>query len=169
MSQDVIDALGNGVGFPPARTSSTAGPLTIGVGGLVETLLRAISISPRRSTIPVKDWVSCAGGWGGTISYSTSLHSVETVDSAASKQVNSLDETLENEITVHGDPSGAGRRIVEREREREREREFFFFFFFFFFSRGQVAGAGCRAGCREDVVCREGVAVHLAGIVAAPP
>src|SRR5262249_30375242 len=56
MKQDIIDALGNGVGF---NKGLTAGPLTIAVGGLLETLLRSNIHLSKTLTIPVKDWVSC--------------------------------------------------------------------------------------------------------------
>jgi hypothetical protein len=66
MSQDIIDALGNGVSFSKGN-GFVAGPLTIGIGGMVETLLRSNIHLSKTLTIPVKDWVSCHGGWGGTI------------------------------------------------------------------------------------------------------
>ena len=101
IGQDAIDALGNGVGF---NKGLTAGPLTIGIGGLVETLLRSNIHLSKTLTIPVKDWVSCHGGWGGTIGYQTTSQFFQTLGEAYSTQTNSLDETLENEITLEGDP-----------------------------------------------------------------
>ena len=104
-SQDAIDAAGNGLSFIKGN-GFVASPLTIAVGGLVETLLRSNIHMSKTLTIPVKDWEQCEGGWGGTISYTTTSHSSETLDNVYNKQVNSLEETLENEVTLHGDSDG---------------------------------------------------------------
>lgn len=104
MSQDIIDALGNGVSFSKGN-GFVAGPLTIGIGGLVETLLRSNIHLSKTLTIPVKDWVSCHGGWGGTIGYQTSSKFFQTWGDAYRTQTDSQDETLENEITLEGDPN----------------------------------------------------------------
>jgi hypothetical protein len=102
MSQDVIDALGNGVGFSKG-SGFVAGPLTIGIGGLVETLLRSNIHLSKTLTIPVKDWVSCHGGWGGTIGYQTTSESVQTYGGTDNQQTNFQEETLDNEVTLEGD------------------------------------------------------------------
>ncbi|HEX6823411.1 MAG TPA: hypothetical protein VF123_15235 [Candidatus Sulfotelmatobacter sp.] len=104
MSQDLIDAAGNGVSFSKGN-GFVAGPLTIGIGGLVETLLRSNIHLSKTLTIPVKDWVSCHGGWGGTISYQTTSQSVQTWGDAYRKQTDTVEETLQNEITLQGDPN----------------------------------------------------------------
>ena len=106
MSQDIIDALGNGVGF---NKGLTAGPLTIGIGGLVETLLRSNIHLSKTLTIPVKDWVSCDGGWGGTISYTTTSLAVTTGGDNAGPWTHTQEETTVNEITLNGNDSNSGR------------------------------------------------------------
>jgi hypothetical protein len=101
MSQDIIDALGNGVGF---NKGLTAGPLTIAVGGLVETLLRSNIHLSKTLTIPVRDWVSCDGGWGGTISYTTTSQTATTGGDSAGPWTNTRVETIVNQITLRGEP-----------------------------------------------------------------
>lgn len=105
MSQDIIDALGNGVGF---NKGLTAGPLTIGIGGLVETLLRSNIHLSKTLTVPVKDWVSCDGGWGGTISYTTTSLTVTTGGDNAGPWTHTQEETTVNEITLNGNDSNSG-------------------------------------------------------------
>jgi hypothetical protein len=104
MRQDIIDALGNGVGF---NKGLTAGPLTIAVGGLVETLLRSNIHLSKTLTIPVRDWVSCDGGWGGTISYTTTSQTTTTGGDSYGPWTNSREETTVNQITLRGDPGVA--------------------------------------------------------------
>jgi hypothetical protein len=104
MSQDVIDALGNGVSFSKDN-GFVAGPLTIGVGGFVETALRSNIHLSKTLTIPVKDWVSCHGGWGGTISYETTFQSAQNIPTTYSQETNSQVDLLSNEVTLEGDPN----------------------------------------------------------------
>jgi hypothetical protein len=110
MSQDLIDAVGNGVRIPGKENDSPiANPLNFAVGGMVETLLRANLHLSKTLTIPVKDWMSCDGGWGGTISYGTAYHIGQTVPGTDNHQVNSIDETMEDDIILRGDPKvGSG-------------------------------------------------------------
>jgi len=104
MQQDIIDALGNGVGF---NKGLTAGPLTIAVGGLVETLLRSNLHLSKTLTVPVKDWVSCDGGWGGTISYTTTTQTTTTGGDTAGPWTNTREETITNQISLQGEPGVA--------------------------------------------------------------
>jgi hypothetical protein len=104
MRQDIIDALGNGVGFNKGLTAS---PLTIAVGGLVETLLRSNIHLSKTLTIPVKDWVSCDGGWGGAISYTTTTQTTTTGGDTAGPWTNTQEETTANEISLRGEPGVA--------------------------------------------------------------
>lgn len=105
MSQDIIDALGNGVGF---NKGLTAGPLTIGVGGLVETLLRSNIHLSKTLTIPVKDWVSCDGGWGGTISYTTTSQTATSGGDSYGPWTNTQVATTVNQVTLRGEPNATG-------------------------------------------------------------
>ena len=105
MKQDIIDALGNGVGF---NKGVTAGPLTIAVGGLVETLLRSNIHLSKTLTIPVKDWVSCDGGWGGTISYTTTSQSATSGGDNAGPWTNTQVVTTVNQITLRGESNATG-------------------------------------------------------------
>jgi hypothetical protein len=116
MRQDVIDALGNGVGipikegkkgFPIGGRAPTASPLTILVGGLVETALRSNLHLSKTLTIPVKDWVSCDGGWGGTIGYTTTTQTATTGGDTAGPWTNTREETTVNTITLRGEPGVA--------------------------------------------------------------
>ena len=100
MKQDAIDALGNGVGF---NKGLTAGPLTIGIGGLVETALRSNLHLSKTLTIPVKDWVSCDGGWGGNISYTTTSQTATTGGDYAGPWTNTQVVTTVNQITLRGE------------------------------------------------------------------
>lgn len=104
MRQDIIDALGNGASFNK-NNGFVASPLTLLVGGLVETLLRSNIHLSKTLTIPVKDWVSCHGGWGGIISYETSFRSVQNVNGSDNQQTNSQEDVFRNEITLQGDPN----------------------------------------------------------------
>ena len=104
MSQDIIDALGNGASFNKGN-GFVASPLTLLVGGLVETLLRSNIHLSKTLTIPVKDWVSCHGGWGGIISYETTFRSAQTVIGSDNQQTNTQDDVFSNEITLQGDPN----------------------------------------------------------------
>jgi hypothetical protein len=110
MSQDLIDAVGNGVRIPgKENTSPIAGPLSFIVGGMVETLLRANLHLSKTLTIPVKDWVSCDGGWGGTIRYSTINHIDQNVGGTDNIQTNTIDEYMDDALTLRGDPKvGSG-------------------------------------------------------------
>ena len=58
--------------------------------------------------IPVKDWESCEGGWGGTISYTLSSHSVHNSsdESHHSSITNAVDGTEQGEIHLRGNPDG---------------------------------------------------------------
>jgi hypothetical protein len=103
-SQDAIDALGNGVAF---NKGLVAGPLTIGVGGLVETALRSNLHLSKTLTIPVKDWVSCDGGWGGSISYTTTSQTTTTGGDVYGPWTNTREETTVNQITLQGEPGVA--------------------------------------------------------------
>ncbi len=104
MKQDIIDALGNTVAF---NKSLLANPLTIIVGGLVETVLRSNLHLSKTLTIPVKDWVSCDGGWGGTISYTTTTQTTTTGGDTYGPWTNSREETTVNTITLRGEPGVA--------------------------------------------------------------
>ncbi len=111
MSQDLIDAVGTAVRIPTSKenTSPIASPLNFAVGAMVETLLRANLHLSKTLTIPVKDWVSCDGGWGGTISYSTVNHIDQNVGGTDNIQTNTIDEYMGNAITLRGDPKvGSG-------------------------------------------------------------
>ncbi len=102
MSQDIIDALGNGVSFNKG-SGFIAGPLTLLVGGLVETTLRSNLHLSKTLTIPVKDWVSCDGGWGGTISYTTTTPTTTSGGDTAGPWTNTREETITNQITLQGE------------------------------------------------------------------
>ncbi len=111
MSQDLIDAVGTAVRIPTSKenTSPIANPLNFAVGGMVETLLRANLHLSKTLTIPVKDWVSCEGGWGGTVSYTTANHIDQIVGGTDNHQANTIDETLSDSIILRGDPEvGSG-------------------------------------------------------------
>lgn len=106
MRQDVIDALGNGVSFSKGN-GFIASPLTLAIGGLVETVLRSNLHLSKTLTIPVKDWVSCTGGWGGNISYTTTSQTTTTGGDTAGPWTQTIEQTTENEITLRGDPNAA--------------------------------------------------------------
>jgi hypothetical protein len=102
MKQDVIDALGNGVSFNKGN-GFVASPLTLLVGGLVETTLRSNLHLSKTLTVPVKDWVSCDGGWGGTISYTTTTQTTTTGGDKFGPWTNTREETITNQITLQGE------------------------------------------------------------------
>ena len=99
MSQDIIDAVGNGLG----------GPVGIFIGGPVEMLLRSDIHMSKKLLIPVKDWESCDGGWAGTISYTKSLHSVTNSNVGSWNSTLAKDQTERVEVRLSGNPnSGKG-------------------------------------------------------------
>lgn len=106
MRQDVIDALGNGVSFSKGN-GFIASPLTLAIGGLVETVLRSNLHLSKTLTIPVKDWVSCTGGWGGNISYTTTSRTVSTGGDVYGPWTQTEEQTTVNEITLRGDPNAS--------------------------------------------------------------
>jgi hypothetical protein len=84
MRQDLIDAVGQGL---------LAGKAEF-VGGPVEMLLRANIAFSKALRIPVKDWQSCDGGWGGNITYTT------TYGFATHSQQGHTSTFVRNETTV---------------------------------------------------------------------
>ena len=99
MRQDLIDAFGNGLGFP------VAGAVGLGFGGPVEMLLRSNIYFSKALYIPVKDWNSCDGGWGGTISYTTTFHFVHNSQHGYTS-TEAKDETTIDQIQLRGNPDG---------------------------------------------------------------
>jgi len=97
MSQDLIDAVGNGLG----------GPVGIFVGGPVEMLLRSDIHLSKKLLIPVKDWDSCDGGWAGTISYARSWHSVHNSNEGGWNKTFTRDQTEREEVRLSGNPNSA--------------------------------------------------------------
>ena len=51
-------------------------------------------------TVPVKDWVSCDGGWGGTISYTTTTQATTTGGDTFGPWTNTREETITNQISL---------------------------------------------------------------------
>lgn len=95
MSQDVVDALGVGL----------VGGVGLGFAGPVEMLLRSNIYFSKALYIPVKDWNSCDGGWGGTVSYTTTYHYVHTSQQTYTS-TESRDTTARGEIQLRGNPNG---------------------------------------------------------------
>jgi hypothetical protein len=99
MSQDLIDAVGNGLG----------GAVGLAVGGPVEMLLRADLHMSKKLLISVKDWESCDGGWGGTINYATTYHNNSQYADQNHRSNSTKDESIHYEIRLRGNPdSGTG-------------------------------------------------------------
>jgi hypothetical protein len=99
MSQDMIDAVGNGV---------LAGAVGLAVGGPVELLLRSNIHMSKAAIIPVKDWQDCQGGWGGTIDYSTSGQMVKTAPGTAESTTYTVNDNSTVEISLTGDQNAQG-------------------------------------------------------------
>ncbi len=91
MSQDLIDAVGQGV------LSGKAGF----VGAPVEMLLRANIAFSKALRIPVKDWQSCDGGWGGNITYTTNF-SMVTHSQQGYTQTFTRNQTTIGQISLRG-------------------------------------------------------------------
>jgi hypothetical protein len=97
MSQDLIDATGNTLG----------GPVGLLVGAPVEMLLRSNIYFSKALHIPVKDWESCDGGWGGTISYVSTQHWGSPNPQSGDWHITEArDETTRVEIRLRGNPNG---------------------------------------------------------------
>lgn len=90
MSQDMIDAVATGI----------SGPLGMGVGAPVEMLLRSNIYFSKELKIPVKDWNSCDGGWGGTISYSSTYS--YNHDDPVNRMTDTKTATMHDEVQLHG-------------------------------------------------------------------
>lgn len=97
MSQDLIDAVGNGLG----------GPIGIFVGGPVEMLLRSDIHMSKKLLIPVRDWDSCDGGWAGTISYTRSWHDEHNSNGGGWSKTLTKDQTEREEVRLSGNPNSA--------------------------------------------------------------
>jgi len=73
MLGEFVDVLGPAAGF-------TSGDLLGGlVGGITETLFRMHWYSSNVFDFQVTDWIPCSKGWGGTITYTQSLHTIQQV------------------------------------------------------------------------------------------
>jgi hypothetical protein len=97
MSQDLIDATGNTLG----------GPVGLLVGAPVEMLLRSNIFFSKALYIPVKDWESCDGGWGGTISYVSTQHWGSPDPQSGDWHITAArDDTQRVEIRLRGNPNG---------------------------------------------------------------
>jgi hypothetical protein len=97
MSQDLIDAVGNGLG----------GPIGTFIGGPVEMLLRSDIHMSKKLLIPVKDWESCDGGWAGTITYTRSSHSVNNSNDGGWNKTFAKDHTEREDVRLSGNPNSA--------------------------------------------------------------
>lgn len=95
MSQDLIDAVGIGV----------VGGIGLGFGGPVEMLLRSNIYFSKQLNIRVKDWDSCDGGWGGTISYTRTYNFVHNSQQGFS-ETEAKNESTQEEIHLRGNPDG---------------------------------------------------------------
>ena len=97
MRQDLIDAAGLGI----------AGGVALGVGAPVEMLLRSNIYFSKELKIPVKDWDSCDGGWGGSISYASTFGFVR--NDAVHRITDAKNETIHDNVHLRGNPnSGKG-------------------------------------------------------------
>ena len=95
MLQDGIDAVGVGL----------VGGVGLGFAGPVEMLLRSNIYFSKQLNIPVKDWDSCDGGWGGTISYTRTYGTVHNSQSGFS-ETEARNETTQEQILLRGNPDG---------------------------------------------------------------
>ncbi len=95
MRQDLIDAVGNGLSIP----------IGVGVGGPVEMLLRSNIYFSKALQIPVKDWDTCEGGWGGTISYTRTWHWTHSGPNADWYSTEARDQTTRAEVHLRGNPN----------------------------------------------------------------
>ncbi|HKV98678.1 MAG TPA: hypothetical protein VJN96_02580 [Vicinamibacterales bacterium] len=95
MSQDLIDAVGVGA----------LGGVTLAVGGPVEMLLRSNIYYSKALNIPVKDWLSCDGGWGGSITYTTNFHLVRNSHTTFTETF-ARDDTTTAVVDLRGNPEG---------------------------------------------------------------
>jgi hypothetical protein len=100
MRQDLIDAVGNGLGFP------VAGAVGLGFGGPVEMLLRSNIYFSKALFIPVKDWDSCDGGWGGTINFTRTYHFIFPHNSQQGfTSTEAKNESTLEQINLRGNPN----------------------------------------------------------------
>lgn len=95
MSQDLIDAVGVGA----------LGGATLAFGGPVEMLLRSNIYYSKALNIPVKDWQSCDGGWGGSITYTSTYHLVRTSQQGFTETF-ARDDTTTSVISLRGSAEG---------------------------------------------------------------
>jgi hypothetical protein len=95
MSQDLIDAVGIGA----------LGGATLAFGGPVEMLLRSNIYFSKALNIPVKDWDSCDGGWGGSITYTTNYHFVRTSHTTFT-ETEARDDTATSVVSLRGNTEG---------------------------------------------------------------
>ena len=108
MSQDLIDAVGLGAG------NITGGDIGVGtlVGGVVETALRSNLHLSKTLYIPVKDWRSCEGGWGGAVSFRTTSETLQQNHATDNTWVNTTNEIVDAALKLradsHSGPSWSG-------------------------------------------------------------
>lgn len=104
MSQDLIDAVGGGIVNGPK--GANIGTYGLACTGAVETLLRLNIYSSKALYIPVKDWESCVGLWGGNIRVTLTRHFAEDRSTYDGSLTDKEDHTLNLEIHLRGNPDG---------------------------------------------------------------
>jgi hypothetical protein len=104
MSQDLIDAVGGGIVNGPKEAN--IGTYGLACTGAVETLLRLNIYSSKALYIPVKDWESCEGGWGGTIRVVSTRNFVENTSTFDGSKTSTENNTRNVEIRLRGDSDG---------------------------------------------------------------
>jgi hypothetical protein len=101
MLDEFLDVLGPAAGF---ASGDILGGL---VGGITETMFRMHWYSSGIFEFPVKDWVPCSSGWGGTISYSWKIAGAHTSGGGHITNSDNTELTETGEIQLRGNASGS--------------------------------------------------------------
>jgi len=75
------------------------------IGFPVEVLLRSNIHLSKSLVVPIKDWQGCDGGWGGTVSYTRTVHHIETTSYPGESTTYAVNATQQVDASLRGDPN----------------------------------------------------------------
>ncbi len=149
---ELLDVLGPALGF---AKGDILGGL---VGAITETMFRMHWYSSGEYEFPVQDWVPCKQGWGGTVTYTRSLHQIHQTTSSNVQSTTGDDFTDKATLVLSGGEVGTVRAgTFEGESaaswsEDYSRRQFL-----------QAHGSGSTQGCSKTFETNNESATHGSG------